>query len=62
MDDASSLNSSRVEYRPIDLALVDANLVCLLGSEDNVFGALKLGALQDSLRRNLPTVGICPVA
>jgi signal transduction histidine kinase/DNA-binding LacI/PurR family transcriptional regulator/ActR/RegA family two-component response regulator len=37
---------------------MDFTYVQLLGSEDNVFGALKLGALQDSLRRHLPTVSI----
>ncbi len=41
---------------------MDFSYVQLLGSEDNVFGALKSGALQDSLRRHLPTVGIGTVA
>src|SRR5512133_1888807 len=41
---------------------MDFSYVQLLGSEDNVFGALKLGALQDSLRRHLPTVGIGTVS
>ena len=41
---------------------MDFSYVQLLGSEDNVYGALKLGALQDSLRRHLPTVGIGTVS
>ena len=41
---------------------MDFTYVQLLGSEDNVFGALKLGALEDSLRRHLPTVGIGTVS
>jgi len=41
---------------------MDFSYVQLLGSEDNVFGALKLGALQESLRRHLPTAGIGTVS
>ncbi len=41
---------------------MDFTYVQLLGSEDNVFDALKLGGLQDSLRRHLPTVGIGTVS
>jgi signal transduction histidine kinase/DNA-binding LacI/PurR family transcriptional regulator/ActR/RegA family two-component response regulator len=41
---------------------MDFTYVQLLGSEDNVFGALKLGALQVSLQRHLPTVGIGTVS
>lgn len=41
---------------------MDFSYVQLLGCEDNVFGALKLGGLQDSLRRHLPTVGIGTVS
>jgi signal transduction histidine kinase/DNA-binding LacI/PurR family transcriptional regulator/ActR/RegA family two-component response regulator len=41
---------------------MDFTYVQLLGSEDNVFGALKVGALQESLRRHLPTAGISTVS
>lgn len=41
---------------------MDFTYVQLLGSEDNVFGALKVGALQESLRRHLPTAGIGTVS
>lgn len=41
---------------------MDFSYVQLLGSEDNVFGALKLGTLQDLLRRHLPTAGIATVS
>ncbi len=41
---------------------MDSTYVQLLGSEDSVFGALKVGALQDSLQRHLPTAGIGTVS
>lgn len=53
-----ALTASHLEQQ---LAM-DFTYVQLLGSEDNVFGALKLGGLQDSLRRHLPTAGIGTVA
>ncbi len=41
---------------------MDLTYVQLLGSEDNVYDVLKRGALQDSLRRHLPAVGIGTVS
>jgi signal transduction histidine kinase/DNA-binding LacI/PurR family transcriptional regulator/ActR/RegA family two-component response regulator len=41
---------------------MDFSYVQLLGSEDNVYGALKLGELQETLRKHLPTAGIGTVS
>jgi signal transduction histidine kinase/DNA-binding LacI/PurR family transcriptional regulator/ActR/RegA family two-component response regulator len=41
---------------------MDFTYVQLLGSEDNVYGALKLGELQETLRKHLPTAGIGTVS
>jgi signal transduction histidine kinase/DNA-binding LacI/PurR family transcriptional regulator/ActR/RegA family two-component response regulator len=41
---------------------MDFAYVQLLGSEDNVYGALKLGELQETLRKHLPIAGIGTVS